>query len=163
MYVPNNTNVAYDLSAFDVDELSEKRAKEREKRNIQVKKTSVAKSGNALKTLFVIACAAVIAFSVLFSKVQLSEYATQISSESSALELAERENVRLRSNLDNMVTPSKVEEYAEGTLGLQKTQKSQIKYISMNTESMTEVADEGSNVFLSIKEWFDSVLEYLGF
>ena len=62
-----------------------------------------------------------------------------------------------------MVTPSKVEEYAEDVLGLQKTQKSQIKYIRMNTESMTEVAEEGTNVFVSIKDWFDGILEYLGF
>ena len=162
MYVPNNTNVAYDLSAFEIDERSEKRAKNREQQ-IKVKTTSVAKSGNALKILFGVACVAVIAFAILVSKVQLSEYATQISAESTALELAERENVRLRSNLDNMVTPSKVEEYAEDVLGLQKTQKSQIKYIRMNTESMTEVAEEGTNVFVSIKDWFDGILEYLGF
>ena len=58
MYVPNNTNVAYDLSAFEIDERSEKRAKNREQQ-IKVKTTSVAKSGNALKILFGVACAAV--------------------------------------------------------------------------------------------------------
>lgn len=163
MYIPQRSNVAYDLSQFDVDELQERRAKQRAERNIQMKKTSVAKSGNAFKTLFVIACAAIVAFSILFSKVALSEYATQISAESSALELAQRENIRLQANLDNMVTLSKVEEYAVNELGLQKTQKSQITYISMNTESMTEVADDSGNVFVSIKDWFYSILEYLGF
>lgn len=159
----NNSGLAYDLSKFDVEE-QERLQEEKKKAHIKLgKKSSVAKSGSILKTIAGVGCAGAVAFTLLYSKVNLSELATQISVQTTALEAAQRENLRLQANLDNMVTLNKVEESAVNDLGLQKTQKSQVKYVTKSTESMAEVAEENDNVFISIQDWFYDILEYLGF
>lgn len=164
MYKMNaNTNVAYDLSMFDTDERAEVRAKQRAEINIKLHKVSVAKSGNWFKTIVGVACATVLAISVLNCKATISELSAQISDKTSELELAQRENVRLQTSLDNLVTLSKVEESANGELGLQKTAKTQVRYIPISGETMVEVSEENDNVFVSINSWFNDVLEYLGF
>ena len=94
---------------------------------------------------------------------QISDYTSMISETKNDIELAERENVRLKAELDSMYTIDNVENIASQELGLQKTQSSQITYITLNTEEMTEVAQEESNIFVSIQNWFNSVLDYLGF
>ena len=86
-----------------------------------------------------------------------------ISETKNAIEQTERENIRLQSVLDGMYTLDNVEKMASEQLGLQKTQSSQITYITLNTEDMTEVAKEDSNIFISITNWFNNILEFLGF
>ncbi len=159
------TGAAYDLSNFEVDDLEQEREK-KQKEQIELRlseKRSVAKTGSILKTTIGIICAAGIAFVMLYSQVCLSELTMQIGEKTTELEEAKSENVRLQANLDNMVTLNKVEESAVKDLGLQKTQKSQVKYITKNTGNLAEVADEQTNVFVSLQEWVYSILEYLGF
>ena len=104
-----------------------------------------------------------VAFSILYSKLELSEYTSKISTIKTEIETAERENLRLNAELDSMVTLDNVEATASNELGLQKTQNSQITFVTLNTEQMTEVAEESGNIFVSIQDWFYDVLEYLGF
>lgn len=158
-------NEAYDLSLFDTDERTEERARKRAEEKVQLKlhRTSVSKSGNWFKTSVAIACGAFLAFSFISCKATLSELSSEISSAESAYSEAVSENSRLQTKLDNMMTLSKVEETAVGELGLQKTSKTQVKYINGSSDSLSEVAQEDSNVFLSINGWFNDVLEYLGF
>ena len=61
------------------------------------------------------------------------------------------------------ITLDNVEKIASEELGLQKTQSSQITFITLNTEDMTEVAEEDHNIFVSIQNWFLGILDYLGF
>ena len=161
----DNSNLAYDLSLFETDEDLERKKRAREKQraeqakiNISQKK-SVGRNGSAIAAIAVVAFAAVIAFSLLYSKVQISEYTTMISETKNEIELAERENVRLNSELDSMYTLDNVENIASQELGLQKTQSSQITFITLNTEEMTEVAESDPNIFVSIQKWFHSILE----
>ena len=42
-------------------------------------------------------------------------------------------------------------------------ENSQITFITLNTEEMTEVAESDPNIFVSIQKWFNSILDYLGF
>ncbi len=158
-----NTNVAYDLSYFDTDESVEQKAKKRREQIKSVSNFSVARNGSMFKIIFAVAFAAAVAFAILFSKVQLSEYATMISEETTLLELAERENIRLQAQLDAMVTLDNVETYAEEELGLRKTIASQIKYINVDLDNLTEIAQDTDNIFYSIQNWANNVLEYLGF
>ena len=116
-----------------------------------------------LAALAAVSFAAIIAFSLLYSKVQISDYTSKISETKNEIELAERENVRLNSELDSMYTLDNVESIASQDLGLQKTQNSQITFITLNTEEMTEVAESDPNIFVSIQKWFNSILDYLGF
>ena len=58
---------------------------------------------------------------------------------------------------------SKVEEYAENELGLNKLDKSQIEYVTVEADSVAKVVKaEDDNVFVKIKHWISSVLEYIG-
>lgn len=161
-----NTNLAYDLSLFDVDEEYErkKEKKREEKSKIKItEKKAVARNGNAFATVVsAVACIA-IAFAILYSKVELSDYTAMISEVKTELDAEQRENLRLNAELDSMVTLDNVENIAATELGLQKTQNSQINFVTLNTEQMTEVAQTDSNIFVSIKDWFYDVLEYLGF
>ncbi|MBO6230373.1 MAG: cell division protein FtsL [Ruminiclostridium sp.] len=165
----DNSNLAYDLTLFETDEDLERRKRDRKKQreeqakiNITQKK-SVGRNGSAVAAIALVAFAAVIAFSLLYSKVQISDYTSKISETKNEIELAERENVRLNSELDSMYTLDNVESIASQDLGLQKTQNSQITFITLNTEEMTEIAESDPNIFVSIQKWFNSILDYLGF
>ncbi len=162
----DNSNLAYDFSLFETDEKEERRKEKRraEKSAIQMtQKKAVARNGSVFMAVASVTLAVIIAFAILYSKVQLSDYTAAISSLKTELQLAERENLRLNAELDSMVTLDNVESIASGVLGLQKTQNSQVVFVTKNTESMAEVAEADTNIFVSIKDWFYSVLEYLGF
>lgn len=161
MYAYNRSNVAYDLDRFDTD--VQKEAQKKAKSTIKMHKVSVAKTGNWLKTVFFVAFAALLAFAIINSKATLSEISTEISEQSALLEEAKSENIRLQAKLDNMVTLSKVDEIAVGELGLQKTTKNQVHYISIYDRTMVQAAEKDGNVFAALKNWWDDALEYLGF
>ncbi len=161
-----NSNLAYDLSLFDVDEEYEKKkAKKREEKNkIKItEKKAVARNGNAFTMVMAAVACIAIAFSIIYSKIELADYTAMISEVKTELEEAQRDNNRLNAELDSMVTLDNVETIAAAELGLQKTQNSQINFVTLNTEQMIEVAETDSNIFVSIKDWFYDVLEYLGF
>ncbi len=165
----HNSNLAYDLSLFDTDEEYEQRRREREKQRAErekikiSQKKSIGRNGSVVTVIAASVFCLAVAFSVLYSKLQISEYTTMISETKNEIEQMERDNIRLRSELDSMYTLDNVEQVASQELGLQKTQSSQITYITMNTEEMTEVAEENTNIFVSIKNWFYDILDYLGF
>ena len=165
----HNSNLAYDLSLFDTDEDYERRRREREKQREErekiklSQKKSIGRNGSVVAVIAASVFVIAVAFSVLYSKLQISEYTTMISETKNEIEQMERDNIRLRSELDSMYTLDNVEQVASQELGLQKTQSSQITYITLNTEEMTEVAEENKNIFVSIKNWFNDILDYLGF
>ena len=169
MYYDHNSNLAYDLTLFDTDEELERKRREREnqkqkREKIKItEKKSIGRNGSVAAVVVTVLCALAVAFSVLYSKLEISDYTTMISEAKSEMEQLERENIRLHAELDSMYTLDNVEQVASEELGLQKTQSSQITYITMNTEEMTEVAEENTNIFVSIKNWFYSILDYLGF
>ena len=162
MYAYNRSDVAYDLSRFDTDERAVKREEQR-KTNIKLHKVSVAKTGNWFKTVFFVAFAALLAFAVVSGKATISEISTEISEQSALLEEAKSENAMLQARLDNMVTLSKVDEIAVSELGLQKTSKNQVHYISVYDRTMVQAAEKDGNVFAALKSWLDGTMEYLGF
>ncbi|MCH5199543.1 MAG: hypothetical protein J1F60_01195 [Oscillospiraceae bacterium] len=169
MYAYNRSDVAYDLSRFDTGEPARRpeekpaEAVKPAEPAIKMHKVSIAKTGNWFKTVFFVAFAALLAFAIINSKAVISEISTEISTQNALLEEAKSENANLQSRLDNMVTLSKVEEIAVGELGLQKTAKNQVHYISIYDRTMVQAAQSETNVFVSLKNWLDGAMEYLGF
>lgn len=163
MYVYNRSNLAYDLSQFDTEEQPQRRPREKSKPDIKLHKVSVAKTGNWFKTIVFVLCATVLAFAVIGSKAAISEVSTRISEQNSLLAEAKSEQSRLQSKLDGMVTLDSVEDIAVNQLGLQKTTKNQIHYISVFDRTMVQVSDKEPNVFETLKDWIDGTTEYLGF
>ena len=164
MYSYSRGNLAYDISRFETDESAVRRPKAKEaKPEIKLHKVSASKTGNWFKTLVFIACAVALAFAVIGSKAAISEVSTRISEENAKLEEAKSEQSRLQSKLDEMVTLDSVEDVAVNQLGLQKTSKNQIHYISVFDRTMVQVSNEQPNVFETLKDWIDGTTEYLGF
>lgn len=157
-----NSNVAYDLSRYDDGAALRKPAKQ-DKPEIKLHEKAAARNGNWFKIIVITACTMLFGIVFLNSKATISELATKISEQEATYAQAQSENVRLQANLDNMVTLNKVDEAATQKLGLQKTQKTQVKYIDGSAETLAQVAETEDNVFISISEWFNNVLEYLGF
>ena len=160
MLIPNRTSAAYDFALFETHEKEDK-----PKNEIKIKTTSnsIARKGSILKVLLAAVCAVALPIYFLSSRVQLSELSVKISDEIILLEKAQSENLRLQSELDNLVTLAKVEEYAKNELEMQKITTSQGKHISLDTGKTTEIAENDDSMVTSVSQWFKNVLDFLGF
>lgn len=103
----------------------------------------------------------ILLFVMIYGKVQVSALYTQISQEREVVEILESENIRMQSQIEGNMSLKNVESYAEDVLGLKKLDKSQIVYIQIQNEDVVEVVDTEQNIFVSIKEKFNSIIEYL--
>ncbi len=149
-------NLAFDYSAYD-EEVSVDR-KIKHKANPDSRK----KTNRALTYLLVIVSVALLC-SMIYGKVEISSLYTNQSNLQDQLAEITNENISLESELSQKTGLTKVEEYAEDKLGLQKLEKSQIEYVEVDKEVVAEVvAPEETNVFVKIKRWFTDVLEYMG-
>lgn len=100
---------------------------------------------------------------MIYGRVELSSLYTQQANMQTELTQLTNENISLESELASKTGLTKVEEYAEKELGLQKLDKSQIEYVEVEKETVAEVVDsDDANMFVKIKRWFSGVLEYIG-
>ena len=163
----DNTNLAYDLSRFDTSQRErreQERAKEEAaKRQIRIAPHSVSRSGSVALVMLVTAVVFGAFCAVNTSATMKDDMARQVSEQQALLESAQDDNELLQSKLDSKVNISYIEQYATEDLGMQKVTSAQKKYISVNTESLIEIDDDGSDGFLAgVKEWFGDLLEYIG-
>lgn len=151
-------NLAYDYSIYD-------NAEEQAVREIKYKKNPAAKQKktSVVKIMAVCMLALAIFGAMIFGKVEISSLCSEQTKQLEQLEQLQGENVSLQSELAQKTNMSKVEEYAENELGLKKLDKSQIEYVTVDSDSVAKVVKtEESNVSVKIKRWFSSVLEYIG-
>ena len=100
---------------------------------------------------------------MMFGRVEISRLISEQTTQLEELEKLQSENISLQSELAQKKNMTKVEEYAEEKLGLQKLDKTQTDYIRLETQDKASVVkNEDDNVFVRIKNWFGSVLEYIG-
>ena len=128
--------------------------------NITMKKTPP-KRGSVVKVFFAALLALFVLFVVIYGRVETNRLYRQISDQNQMLENAQRENSRLKSELEGKMTLKNVEEYAEKVLGLQKLDNSQIRYVQTQTDDIVEIPDEDKSLFTKIKEKFNGFLEYI--
>lgn len=166
MQVPESyrSNLAYDFSRFDVEEQQERRQEEK-RAEIKVIKSSKERSGSIATGLLVVASVIAVMFSMIYGKVSESEWSKKVVEQSNALSIAQSENARLQNELYSTVTLNYIENYATETLGLSKVSRTQVEYLNINTENLIEVNTEAqnTNIFVTIKNTFSDILEYLGF
>ncbi len=122
---------------------------------------STHKKGSAPKTFLAAAFAMGLLGAVIYGRVQTNEIYGEIARETKEYELVQSENVRMHSDLEAKVAIKSVEEYAEQELGLQQLDQSQIEYIQLQTDDSVEIPDEEKNLFVRIKDKFESFMEYL--
>lgn len=170
MQIPGsyNTNLAYDLSRFDVAEQEKHNAhrvkeQEKAKQEIRMNSRSVSRSGSRLKVI--LAGGAVFA-ALCIVNIQLTsadDWARKVTEQQALLTAAQEENSLLQSRLDSKVNIGYIEEFAASELGMAKVTNSQIQYLSVNTEALIEVeADGDDSMFGGIGEWFGDMMEYIG-
>ncbi len=100
---------------------------------------------------------------MMFGRVEISKLISEQTTQLEELEKLQSENISLQSELAQKKNMTKVEEYAEEKLGLQKLDKTQTEYIRLETQDKASVVkNDDDNVFVRIKNWFGSVLEYIG-
>lgn len=151
-------NLAYDYSAYDEQELvvSEK---------IKYRRNTAArhKKNSTLKLIGLAVAALALMCSMIYGRVELSSLYTQQANMEAELTQLTNDNISLESELAAKTGLTKVEEYAQKELGLQKLDKSQIEYVEVEKETVAEVVNsDDANVFVKIKRWFSGVLEYIG-
>ncbi|EDR99439.1 hypothetical protein EUBSIR_02503 [[Eubacterium] siraeum DSM 15702] len=151
------------MSLFDTSKRKEQQTPEK-KPELKVATSSVAKSGRPVAVAVIGAVFLAVFVMFLYSKAALSEVNLKISNETQALSDAQSINTALSNQLSGSVSLENVEQYAVSELGMQKVSASQERYVEMNTGNMTETAkNDNDNIFVTVQDWFNGILEYLGF
>ncbi len=155
-----NGNLAYDISVYEPK--VREPVRQRQPR-IEVKKNTVVKSQSAVKILISAAAVLALMFAMLYGKVETNRLFGEATALEQQLRTLESENVALAAEYDSRTSLKNVEQYAQETLGLQKLDKSQIEYVEFEGDTVIEVVDsESKNIFVTIKNWFANLYEYLG-
>lgn len=165
-FMTDNTNLAYDLSRFDT---SERERRERERRENAASKIhlapqiSLSKSGSKLKLVAVVAVFFAALLTITYFNAKSDDAARKVADQERLLISAMDDNTLLQNKLDSVANIGYTEKYAEEVLGMTKVAQSQKEYLCMNTESLIEIDNGTPDGFIgSVKNWFNSVLEYLG-
>ena len=153
-----NHNLAFDYCAYDREEAQGTKAI-KHKRNLLA---AVNKKSNAIAVIGAIIVLALLS-AMIYGKVEISSLYTQRTELETQLAQLQSENVSLESELAQKTSMTKVEEYAKNELGLQKLDKSQIEYVEVESDNTAQIVQsDDSNIFVKIKRWFSSALEYIG-
>ncbi|MCL2639020.1 MAG: hypothetical protein FWD48_11705 [Oscillospiraceae bacterium] len=169
MLLPNRTSEAYDFTLFESrDEGSENEKETRERKTrMRIKDAAVrysaSRSGSVFKILLAAICAVTLPIYYLTGMVESTELSVLINTTQIELEQALSDNLRLQAELDSIVTTSRVDDFAQNELGMQKISTAQGTHISLSTGGTTEIAADIGGAATFISGWFSGVLEYLGF
>ncbi|HIV87852.1 MAG TPA: cell division protein FtsL [Candidatus Pygmaiobacter gallistercoris] len=147
---------AYDLSTFENRDPRPK---------LRVAHNPKAKRRVDLSRFKIIATAAVIfslAWGVLYSRAQITELTTQISSTESDLSDAKSEYDYLNLQLESRTDLDTVENYAVTQLGLVQADPSQITYLTLENEDKVVKPESEVKTFLeNLSAGFMNLMEYL--
>ncbi|MCL2086777.1 MAG: hypothetical protein FWH05_04185 [Oscillospiraceae bacterium] len=155
-----NSNLAYSLDSHALEE--KRRQQERHENKIGV--TPPKREGN-FAVILLLGLLVLTALGILvMSKAEVSITSSKINEKTVLLEKAKSENRRLQSNLDNLYTLTKIEEFATTELGLEKIKDSQVFYPSINVGKLSEVVErKSSDPIVVAEDLFNEAVEYLGF
>ena len=151
-------NQAYDLARFDTAQFNTLRV-------VENKNAAQEKRRASLRWMErVVACALLLALtvSVLYSQTRM----TELSDEITGLEqqLVEERSVydQLTYRLESDATLGNIEEYVSRELGMVKTDKSQVSYVTLTSENVLETAETGLAKYWSeMTQRLDSLLVYV--
>ena len=149
-------NLAYDYEAFEENAVDADRG-------IEHKKNTAEKGFFSIKFMIPCIIVGLLLCAMIYGKVQISGLCAEQTRLQNELTELEDNNTSLESELAQKTSMTKVEEYARNELGLVKLDKSQIEYVEVNNEAVANVIEQKDrSIFVRIKNWFVSVLEYIG-
>lgn len=123
-------------------------------------------SAMAVTPVRVLFTAAVVALcmTLLYNQMHLTRLTKEIGEQQAALDELQSEYVSLKTQQEQALSISYVEEYAQDTLGMVKMDPSQVEYIEMTNPEVTEVSNAGATLgdaVANLMRSFTAVLEYL--
>ncbi|MBE6876424.1 MAG: hypothetical protein E7496_06835 [Ruminococcus sp.] len=110
--------------------------------------------------LCAIVCFALLA-AVILSNVQVLQLTSEITAKQKEYTDLQSENVRMQTELAGKTSNKNVQEYAENVLGMHALNPSQVEYIQIQTDDVVEIPEEDQNIFVRIKNAFDSFTAYM--
>ena len=110
-------------------------------------KTEVRASRIAALRAGIIAIAALLILgSLIYSRVMLTNYQSELADERTALKTAQSENVRLQMQFNSLMSMDKIEEYAQTKLGMVKRESYHVRYFDMSEDdNNTKSAQKDTN------------------
>lgn len=154
----NRGNAAYDLSKY---ENAAPKLTDGEKSKIVVRRTKPKPTASAPKILITAVMAVLVLSLVVYPKVQQATVMSDINKLNDQVMILESENVRMQTAIESKSALKAVEDYAVDVLGMQKLDKSQIEYLSIENGNVIDIPEENENFFVKIKHSFEDFLEYL--
>lgn len=153
MYVPNSTSSAYQLDMY-VERKVDKKAELEKKKQQKLKKAR-------RKLALYMAVVFVILFAILFRYVRIYDLHSDVASQTKKLQTIRMENEQTELSIENMTDKTKIQEYAETELGLQKITGTQTVYLNPTKENYMQNVAENNSRYGGIKGFFAGFLEYL--
>ena len=98
---------------------------------------------------------------VILSRVQQLQISNEITTLTREYSDLQAENVRMQSELAGKASNKNIQEFAEEQLGMYPLNTSQVEYVQIQTNDVVSIPEAEQNVFVRIKGWFDSILDYL--
>lgn len=154
----NRGNAAYDLSKY---ENAAPKLTDGEKSKIVVRRAKPKPTASAPKILITAVMAVLVLSLVVYPKVQQATVMSDINKLNDQVTILESENVRMQTAIESKSALKAVEDYAVDVLGMQKLDKSQIEYLSIENGNVIDIPEENENLFVKIKHSFEDFLEYL--
>ncbi len=154
----NRGNAAYDLSKY---ENAAPKLTDGEKSKIVVRRAKPKPTASAPKILITAVMAVLVLSLVVYPKVQQATVMSDINKLNNQVMILESENVRMQTAIESKSALKAVEDYAVDVLGMQKLDKSQIEYLSIENGNVIDIPEENENFFVKIKHSFEDFLEYL--
>lgn len=99
----------------------------------------------ALRAGVIAIVALLILGSLIYSRVMLTNYQSELADQKAALKTEQSENVRLQMQFNSLMSMDKIEEYAQTKLGMVKRESYQVRYFDMSEDDNTEAAQKDTN------------------
>lgn len=153
----SKTNLAYDLSRYEYQyREAEKQEKPVMKSNPKAAaRVSVPKVVSSVLLIGTLLCC------MLYGNVEQSRLYSDITRANKNVDILAGENARMQTEIEARTSVKNVEDYAENVLGLEKLGQSQIEYVELPTGNAVEIPETNSNIFVTIKNKFNEIVEYL--
>lgn len=112
-----------------------------EQAQMEIKASRIA----ALRAGVIAIVALLILGSLIYSRVMLTNYQSELADQKAALKTEQSENVRLQMQFNSLMSMDKIEEYAQTKLGMVKRESYQVRYFDMSEDDNTETAQKDTN------------------
>ena len=111
--------------------------------------------------LFAVFITAVAVFSAVISaKVESADIRSKINDEQKRVDVLRSENTRMQAEIETKISRKAVESYAEDILGMQKLDKSQCEYITLESGNVIEIPETEESFFVRLYNDISELFEY---